>query len=314
MPKIYAVAKGKKPGVFFDWPSAQEQISGYSGAVHKSFNTAVVGWDKNVMDYLQEYGDVTPKTKFYGVAEGRTKGVFVRWPDASEQVSGYESAKYKKFDTLTDAMSFAGGIVQKVAKSEQSITFEDVATADVSATPLNGPYAFVDGSFNPDTGVYGYGGFLCVNGRHYPLVGSGNEPGMSAMRNVAGEIEGSMAAVRKAESLGVREMTLLYDYKGIEEWATGAWSANKPETAAYRDFMNPAHRSVHVAFEKVAAHTGIEGNEMADVMAKSAVGIDLTRQQQALYERAMAMGNRDGLDISGIQAHGELTGEKVFDS
>lgn len=35
----YAVRKGKTPGIYTDWPEAQKQISGFSGAQYKKFNT-----------------------------------------------------------------------------------------------------------------------------------------------------------------------------------------------------------------------------------------------------------------------------------
>ena len=35
--KFYAVKKGRKPGIYYNWPDAQAQVSGYSGAVYKSF-------------------------------------------------------------------------------------------------------------------------------------------------------------------------------------------------------------------------------------------------------------------------------------
>ena len=38
-PKFYGVAAGRKPGVYTDWPTTQAQISGFSGAKHKSFKT-----------------------------------------------------------------------------------------------------------------------------------------------------------------------------------------------------------------------------------------------------------------------------------
>ena len=37
--KYYAVQAGKKPGVYTDWPSAQEQIRGFRKPRHKKFNT-----------------------------------------------------------------------------------------------------------------------------------------------------------------------------------------------------------------------------------------------------------------------------------
>lgn len=148
----------------------------------------------------------------------------------------------------------------------------------------NTPYAFVDGSFNPDTGVYGYGGFLCVGDKKYPLMGAGCKSDMASMRNVAGEISGAMAAVKKAEELGIREITMFYDYKGIEQWATGSWKTNKSATQEYANFMSPDNRKVVIQFQHVKGHTGVEGNELADVMAKTAVGIPLRPKQQELYD------------------------------
>jgi ribonuclease HI len=37
--KFYAVASGRKPGIYEDWPAAQAQVMGYPGAVYKGFAT-----------------------------------------------------------------------------------------------------------------------------------------------------------------------------------------------------------------------------------------------------------------------------------
>jgi ribonuclease HI len=37
--KFYAVQNGRKPGIYLDWPSAQEQIRGFPNPRHKKFNT-----------------------------------------------------------------------------------------------------------------------------------------------------------------------------------------------------------------------------------------------------------------------------------
>src|SRR5699024_3246805 len=128
--------------------------------------------------------------------------------------------------------------------------------------------------------------------------GSGNDPEFASMRNVAGEIYGSMAAVHKAEELGLRKITILYDYMGIEQWAKGNWKANKQATQDYKDFMNPFNRRVSIDFEHVQAHTGIEGNEMVDVMAKSAGGMKLSGQQEKLLLEALQLGRRDGVKFT----------------
>lgn len=38
-PRFYAVQNGKIPGVYTDWPSAQEQIRGFRNPKHRKFNT-----------------------------------------------------------------------------------------------------------------------------------------------------------------------------------------------------------------------------------------------------------------------------------
>lgn len=45
--KIYAVKKGKKTGIFYDWNICKQQIDGYSGAEYKSFTS-----EAEAKDYL----------------------------------------------------------------------------------------------------------------------------------------------------------------------------------------------------------------------------------------------------------------------
>ena len=54
----------------------------------------------------------------------------------------------------------------------------------IKHTDENMVYAFVDGSYNSATQVYGYGGFLMDHGERYVLQGHGDDPEMASMRNV----------------------------------------------------------------------------------------------------------------------------------
>lgn len=228
--------------------------------------------------------------KYYAVKNGRNIGIFLSWEECEKQVKGFKGANYKGFKTIEEAKTYLkeknikGSIsnsvsLNKLSKNKPSLNALQhekktyALSEDNTQYDFGEVYAFIDGSFNDKTKMYGYGGFLVSHDKEYILKGSFTDKEGVMMRNVAGEIEGSMAAVRKAKELNETKLIIYYDYKGIENWATGEWKRNKKKTKEYYDFMKNAMINMDISFRKVKAHSKMKENDRADKLAKESVGI-----------------------------------------
>ena len=131
--------------------------------------------------------------------------------------------------------------------------------------------AYTDGSFNVKNNTAGYAAILTFeNGLEKVLSGNITDPQATPLRNVAGELQAVLEAVKAAEE-ACADLVIYYDYEGVEKWVTGEWKAKKEFTQKYRNAVRGSF--IKVEFHKVAAHTGVEYNERADKLAKAACGM-----------------------------------------
>lgn len=205
-------------------------------------------------------------TKYYAVKAGREPGVYLSWGECKDQIHGYPGAVFKSFLTEEEAFDY----------------LEELPVSDPVDESL--PYAYIDGSFSKKNQRYGWGGFIFLSGGYHIIQGTGNTPEYLREWSQAGELIGTLQVMFKAKKLGIREINLYFDCASIEKYIDGSWSAKSPLAIYYRDTMDLCSGDVKVHFIKIKGHAGIEGNEIADYLAKEAVGATLRKKDLVALE------------------------------
>lgn len=214
--------------------------------------------------------------KYYAVRHGKQTGIVESWDECKALVHGVAGAEYKSFKTRDEAQRYMEGTSSesRPEKTEKKVEQEIGTQEEVAVCPDDDTMvAYIDGSYNTKTKVYGYGAVIFYRHEKVARKGSDSRPEYAEMRNVSGELIAAGKVIELALKIGVRRLDLYYDYEGIEKWPTRKWKANKDFTQRYAVYVRRAMASLDIRFFKVEAHTGDRYNEEADQLAKQAVGL-----------------------------------------
>lgn len=234
------------------------------------------------------------KKNFYAVKAGRRTGIFSTWAECREQVDGFAGALFQGFATRDEAEAFLGGELSEALSGGNDLGADNPATdnpdgaagcADTSgkqreetlaasivwdAAP-DEAVAYVDGSYNVESGAYGCGVVFFYRGEELHISRTGGRPELASMRNVAGEIMGARIAMEEAVSREAKKLTIWHDYQGVASWCLGEWKTNREGTADYKAYYDSLRDRLDIRFQKVQGHSGDAGNDLADLLAKRAV-------------------------------------------
>lgn len=196
--------------------------------------------------------------KFYVVKKGRVTGIFTEWAKCKEAVDGFPGAEYKGFASRDEAVAYLNS-----GKEDRT---ESIPNEEGAQKKL---LVYVDGSYDDSIKKYAFGCVFLPYGEKIRIAfGNGDNPDSLKHRNVTGEMLGAMFAVKTAMVNGYTKVEICYDYEGIEKWVTGSWRSKTALTQLYAKSMQEWGKSIAIEFTKVAAHSNIKYNELADVTAK----------------------------------------------
>lgn len=202
--------------------------------------------------------------KFYAVKNGRKKGVYKTLPECMEQVKDYDDAIWCKFKNEENATAFAN---QKINKEH----FEN--------------YTYVDGSCDGEQTRHGYGVILHTPSKTYILQGRTNIIETTYISSLIAELQAQKAVIKKARELSITSLTIYYDCSNAINLILKGHTTTNPKVNAYIGYIKSSLPFININYVKIKAHSGIEGNEIADTLARKAIGLKIKKEIK--YEKIL---------------------------
>lgn len=139
-------------------------------------------------------------SKFYAV-KGKENKIFTDWNECQAFISDNKGNgnKYKSFHTEEEAIAFLEG----------RDYYAERLASDLSQGFV---VAFTDGSFEEGENKYSYGVVaVSPDGSEMYFSGVGNDQRFLSTRNVAGEVEGVLTAIKWAFLNGYKKIKIYHD-------------------------------------------------------------------------------------------------------
>lgn len=227
---------------------------------------------------------------------GENVQIFTSWPECEMKMRNVSRAVYHGFPTKDEAEEFIAGKWRGNPISKKAATWLEGYKAmpgqlkpdtalSVSGFSV-GEYpkycAYVDGSYDPRSKMYGFGVVLICDGKIDKFYGGGKDKDLAELGCGAGELLACMEAVKHAEGLGWPEITIIYDseiiawaYRGCGDELTQAAGQYMYEMREKMkiEVMSIEGRSHEAGGNSAKALADKRANELADKLARKGAGI-----------------------------------------
>ncbi|XP_014600395.1 PREDICTED: ribonuclease H1 [Polistes canadensis] len=239
----YAVARGRKPGIYLSWPECEQQVMKYSGSIFKKFPT-----QEEAESFICRYSSNASKN-----------GIPIAVECQMEDNCRCSSTLQSQLDR-----SKAKNSVNIVLPSTSSQSYTDVYTD--GACSLNGFKGARAG-----IGVW----FPAPHLKHLNI----SQPAIGKATNNRAEIQAVTMAARQAKKAGIKKLRICTDSKFLincitkwmPKWKRNGWlTASKGPVINKEELLEMEREleSLQIIWNHVKGHSGVYGNEMADKYAR----------------------------------------------
>lgn len=200
-------------------------------------------------------------SKYYAVRKGKVAGIYRSWDDCKKQITGVSGAVYKSFKTQKEAEDYIAYEIPKIDTTKKIVEI------------------YTDGSHQPSKNYLGVGAWCKHEEKEYSMSKTCNAELLetygiteTTCSNPTAEFIGFAEVLKEFRNVSdAYELVFYLDYEGVENWMMGSWKAKESYIrkilAICGDIKKEMKCGIH--FKHVKGHSGNEGNDKADELAKS---------------------------------------------
>lgn len=225
--------------------------------------------------------------KFYAVLKGHKVGIFTTWAACQLSTKGYSGAVFKSFTTQEEADEYLGNTVTSPGTSPKNSIQATSAASSPEGLTVVLAYQFpiqiyTDGACDPNPGatgsglvIYEYGKLTTLKYGYHVPNGTNNTAELVALREAIKLAHDYIEKGQPVEILSDSDYSLKAVFVWSRGWEKKNWTKGGSAPIQNLELIKECYglsRSLigKVQMTHVKAHSGTEGNELADRLSVQA--------------------------------------------
>tara|TARA_R110001599_G_scaffold129873_1_gene304599 strand:+ start:52257 stop:53087 length:831 start_codon:yes stop_codon:yes gene_type:complete len=266
MSKFYVVKRGRKIGIFTTWTECEKQVTGFSGAIHKSFKNRVDAeayFGQIIRNESPKIIDIFDKNDFESNKEDRTK-------------------YYKAYVTSHDAVKIYtdGSHIGKNSENENFVGFGAWCEVYIDCNPNVNDHELKEFRLSGECNK----SLLASYGIDHQNISNPTAEFLAVaevLRRFVRKLHQFTKTGQEKDVTDFRFKHILFycDYIGTQKWLDKEWKAKEDHiikilsiTLKWREIIES--KGIQISFHHVKGHSGDRGNDKADKLAAMKDSID----------------------------------------
>ena len=221
--------------------------------------------------------------KFYAVLKGHKVGIFTTWAACQVSTKGYSGAAFKSFTTKEEADVYLGNTSMSPGTSPAKSIQATAATGLTVVLAYQFPIQiYTDGACDPNPGatgsglvIYEYGKLTTLKYGYHAPNGTNNTAELIALREAIKLAHDYIEKGQPVEILSDSDYSLKAVFVWSEGWEKKNWTKGGSAPIQNLELIKECYVLSRpligkVQMTHVRAHSGTEGNELADRLSVQA--------------------------------------------